>query len=315
MRNIGKVLFVCSMLFVAYCLVLALLNGHRSGSSATDGNNSTGESSTSESTAPAESAQRVSALKLFIDHQRNEVAADNLYKGHLLAVVGRVTSINKDFLDKVYVSLATPNEFMNVEAHLNEESESEAAALQRGEVITLVCTGGGMIVGSPMLRDCSITKLRDDTQSGVAASQPPPAQISPQSSEYVANSSGPSDPQEISTAENAPEKAGAAVSAPVLLWKPTPEFPDAAKEANMGAKVLVHLIVGSDGVPTGVQAVRAVYIDHDGHASGGPNSAGSNLGFSESAVDSVRKYRFKPAIENGKPVPVEIDVNVDFQTP
>ena len=72
--------------------------------------------------------------------------------------------------------------------------------------------------------------------------------------------------------------------------------------------------VGTDGLPSHVHAVRVVYVDHDGHASSGPNSAGSGLGFEEKAVEAVTKYKFKPATENGKPVLVELNVEVNFQT-
>jgi len=311
MRTIGKAIFVCLLLFVGLCVILAVRDNVKSGGSATNENNRNGE----ESETSAESAQRVSALKLFLDYQRNEVAADNIYKGHLLTVVGQVTSINKDLFDKIYVSLATPNEFMNVQAHLNEGSESQAAALQRGQVVTLLCTGAGMVVGSPMLKDCSFARLRDDTQSGQTASQPPPKQIVAQPSDDGTNGAQPPATQEESTENSVPEKVGGGVSAPVLVSKSESEFPDAARQANMGATVLVHLIVDRNGLPTNVQVVRTVYVDRDGHASGGLNGGDSNLGFNESAVDSVRKYRFKPAIENGKPVPVEIEVSVNFQTP
>ena len=37
------------------------------------------------------------------------------------------------------------------------------------------------------------------------------------------------------------------------------------------------------------------------------------MGLDEKAVEAVRQYKFKPAMENGKPVPVEIYVEVNFQ--
>jgi protein TonB len=40
---------------------------------------------------------------------------------------------------------------------------------------------------------------------------------------------------------------------------------------------------------------------------------GIGLGLDERAVESVRQYRFKPAMENGKPVVVEMQVEVNFQ--
>jgi len=40
---------------------------------------------------------------------------------------------------------------------------------------------------------------------------------------------------------------------------------------------------------------------------------GIGLGLDEKAIEAVRQYKFKPAMENGKPVVVEMHVEVNFQ--
>jgi protein TonB len=40
---------------------------------------------------------------------------------------------------------------------------------------------------------------------------------------------------------------------------------------------------------------------------------GVGMGLDEKAKEAVQQYRFKPAMENGKPVPVELNVEVNFQ--
>jgi protein TonB len=40
---------------------------------------------------------------------------------------------------------------------------------------------------------------------------------------------------------------------------------------------------------------------------------GVGMGLDEKAVEAVKQYRFKPAMEGGKPVPVELNVEVNFQ--
>jgi len=162
------ILIFCILLFVAFCAFNAIQNKDSEHKPATIIN--AWEQPQKQSESPAIRPQSVSALKLFIDYQGNEVAADDMYKGRLLAVQGMVTSIRKDMFDKIYVSLATPNEFMNVQAHLDKGSESQAASLQRGEVINVVCTGGGMILGSPMLEKCSFASASDKPEN-----LPPPA--------------------------------------------------------------------------------------------------------------------------------------------
>ncbi len=98
----------------------------------------------------------VSAYQLWADYQANEVAADYKYKGKEIVVQGNVANIRKDFIENVFVSLATPNEFENIEAKLKEREAQAAAYLDKGEPIILRCRGAGMILGSPMLHDCEI---------------------------------------------------------------------------------------------------------------------------------------------------------------
>ena len=101
-------------------------------------------------------AQNVNAERLFLDYQRNEVSADSMYKGRALAVTGIISSINKDFTGSVYLTLETSNEFMGIHANLRESEVSKASTLSKGSYITVICEGNGMIVGSPMLKDCVI---------------------------------------------------------------------------------------------------------------------------------------------------------------
>jgi hypothetical protein len=98
----------------------------------------------------------VDAVTLWKDYQANEVAADNRYKDKQLLVSGKVTDISKDFLDDVVIKLATPNPFMNVMATMDDGEAAKAARLSKGEDLKIVCKGGGMVIGSPMLRDCVI---------------------------------------------------------------------------------------------------------------------------------------------------------------
>jgi protein TonB len=60
--------------------------------------------------------------------------------------------------------------------------------------------------------------------------------------------------------------------------------------------VTVSTIVDQHGIPQNVHVTRGV-----GH------------GLDEKAVEAVKKYRFKPAMENGKPVAVYLNVEVNFR--
>jgi len=89
---------------------------------------------------------------------------------------------------------------------------------------------------------------------------------------------------------------GGGVSSPVLTFKVDPEFSEEARRAKFMGVVLVNLIVDQNGNPQNVHVLRGV-----------------GMGLDEKAVAAVKQYRFKPAKEAGKPVAVELNVEVNFQ--
>jgi len=90
-------------------------------------------------------------------------------------------------------------------------------------------------------------------------------------------------------------RVGGAVSAPVLISHIEPEFSEEARKAKFPGVVTVSLIVDTEGLPQNVHVIRGV-----------------GMGLDEKALDAVRQYRFKPARENGHPVPVQVNVEVQF---
>jgi hypothetical protein len=100
----------------------------------------------------------VDADKLAFDYKNNEVTADTTYKGKPLIVAGVIDSINKDFQNEIWVGLKTDNQFMPI--HAKGLTVAQASGLKKGEVVALICHGDGMIVGSPMLRDCRVPDTR-----------------------------------------------------------------------------------------------------------------------------------------------------------
>jgi TonB family protein len=86
------------------------------------------------------------------------------------------------------------------------------------------------------------------------------------------------------------------VSDPKLIYSIEPEYSEQARKARKSGTALVALIVGTDGLPANVHIVR-----------------GLGYGLDEEAVAAARKYRFKPAEKDGKPVPVRIMVEENFR--
>jgi protein TonB len=89
---------------------------------------------------------------------------------------------------------------------------------------------------------------------------------------------------------------GGGVSAPQVIFAPDPEFSDEARRAKYQGICVVALIVDAQGNPQHVRVVRPL-----------------GMGLDEKAVKAVRQYKFKPAMYHGHPVPVEVNVEVNFR--
>lgn len=75
------------------------------------------------------------------------------YKGKRLQMSGTVVSVNKDFVNAIWVGIGGgSNPFLPI--HAEGLDPARAAGLEKGQILSLTCTGGGMIVGSPILKHC-----------------------------------------------------------------------------------------------------------------------------------------------------------------
>ncbi len=89
---------------------------------------------------------------------------------------------------------------------------------------------------------------------------------------------------------------GGGVSPPIPIYTPEPEFSEQARAVKFAGDVIVSLYVDQQGMPVNVRVIR-----------------GAGMGLDEKAVEAVKRYKFKPAMENGKPVMVDLNVIVNFQ--
>ena len=91
-------------------------------------------------------------------------------------------------------------------------------------------------------------------------------------------------------------KVGGGVSSPILIYDPDPEFSDEARRAKYQGVCLVALIVDQQGNPQQIHIARPL-----------------GMGLDQKAIEAVRQYKFKPALFHGKPVPVAINIEVNFR--
>src|SRR6266849_8817909 len=90
-------------------------------------------------------------------------------------------------------------------------------------------------------------------------------------------------------------RVGGGVSAPKAIYSPDPEYSEAARKVKHMGVVVLWLVVGPDGKPRDIRVVRTL-----------------GLGLDEKAIEAVRNWRFEPALKDGKPVAVQINVEVNF---
>ena len=89
---------------------------------------------------------------------------------------------------------------------------------------------------------------------------------------------------------------GGDVKPPVMVHMADPEYSPQAKAAKFSGTVRVYLLVDADGHTSHIRVVKGV-----------------GMGLDEKAVEAVSRYQFKPATLRGKPVPVDLYVDVNFQ--
>ena len=88
---------------------------------------------------------------------------------------------------------------------------------------------------------------------------------------------------------------GSGVKAPKPKYTPEPDFSDIAKYEEYQGIVVVNVIVGTDGNVHHVRLLRPL-----------------GMGLDENAQSTVQTWRFQPAIRNGQPVAVEMNIEIAF---
>ncbi|MGI4815868.1 MAG: OB-fold protein [Janthinobacterium lividum] len=191
---------------------------------------------------PAEQPTTVSLVTMNADYQANEVAADNRYKGHLLAVTGKINSISKNLFDATYLALDIDGQLLDTTATLNERYLPTAAKLSKGQVVTLICVGAGKAL-TPDLKDCAIGAV--DGMSLSTARTEAPSQ--PSAVSTIEDNAAPSaaeplvHPTATQSAPNAPQPTPQPINPITAAARPVPSF-----DCAVAKSVAEQLICGDD---------------------------------------------------------------------
>ena len=96
--------------------------------------------------------------------------------------------------------------------------------------------------------------------------------------------------------EKHPPSAGPCATAPRLIHGPAAEYSRRARKARYEGTTVLWLIVGTDGRTQDIRVAHSI-----------------GMGLDENAVKAVRNWRFQPSEYEGKPVPVQINIEVYFR--
>lgn len=91
-------------------------------------------------------------------------------------------------------------------------------------------------------------------------------------------------------------RIGGGVSAPVPVFRVEPEYSEEARKAKFQGTVMLAIVVDETGKTTNVRVVRPL-----------------GMGLDEKAIEAVMKWKFRPGYKDGKPVPVQANVEVNFR--
>ena len=90
-------------------------------------------------------------------------------------------------------------------------------------------------------------------------------------------------------------RVGAGVSPPRQIYAPEPEFSEEARKAKYQGICTLSLVVGPDGRTSNIRVASSL-----------------GMGLDEKAIEAVKTWKFEPAMKDGHPVAVAINVEVDF---
>ena len=90
-------------------------------------------------------------------------------------------------------------------------------------------------------------------------------------------------------------RVGGGISAPTAVSAPDPDYTEEARRAKKQGTCVLWLIVDSTGHPRDIKVVR-----------------GLGFGLDAKALEAVKQWKFQPALKDGRPVDVQISVEVEF---
>jgi len=81
-----------------------------------------------------------------------------------------------------------------------------------------------------------------------------------------------------------------------VIHKVEPKMTPEAREAKVEGRVMLSIEVDKQGIARNIKVIRSM-----------------EYGLTESAIEAVKQWRFKPGMKDGKPVRVKAAIEVNFR--
>lgn len=91
-------------------------------------------------------------------------------------------------------------------------------------------------------------------------------------------------------------RIGGGVSAPRVIYNPDPEYSEEARKAKHQGNVVLWTVIGPDGRVRDIRLARSL-----------------GMGLDQKAIEAVRTWKFEPALKDGQPVAVQVNIEVNFR--
>ena len=91
-------------------------------------------------------------------------------------------------------------------------------------------------------------------------------------------------------------RVGSGVTAPRVIYDPDPQYSEEARKAKVQGVVVLAIVVGRDGRAHDPRVARSL-----------------GMGLDEKAMEAVKSWKFEPALKDGHPVAVLVNVEVNFR--
>lgn len=216
------------------------------------------------------------ALKVIQHDERTQQSSFELHYGWMRAQVVRLTRPDSSFEIRANTAVCSVL------------GQADLIVDARNLVDTVVVAFSGTVVVTGDQRSVKLTSGQSTT---VTAGQPP-------SPPQPATLTAPSAPAGGSVVGGGVFRVGGGVSAPQLISRVEPKYPEAAREDKCEGTVVIYVVVDVDGTVRDTRMIRSL-----------------GCGLDEMALEAVSQWKFNPGMKDGRPVAVAASIEVVFRLP